>query len=85
MHRKALAIKPKDHDHLYNIASLAAIRGDGELAISRLEQWRDKDPQANKAKLDNDPSFDLIRRDQLFVSFWERLPEQAKPSAGLQP
>jgi tetratricopeptide (TPR) repeat protein len=70
---KLLLIQPDDGSALYNLGCIAALRGKLEEAVAALEKWKSSDPEANKAKLDEDTDFDLIRNDPRFLAFREGL------------
>jgi tetratricopeptide (TPR) repeat protein len=70
---KLILIQPDHRASLYNLGCVAALRSKAEEAVTTLEKWKSSDPEANKAKLDEDSDFDLIRNDPRFQAFRDGL------------
>lgn len=77
-HQAAVAIKPDKHETFFNLACIAALRGDVETVITELERWKDAAPSPTRAELDDDEDFDKIRDEPQFLAFRETLPEGEK-------
>ncbi|MFC5457294.1 KGGVGR-motif variant AAA ATPase [Prosthecobacter fluviatilis] len=70
---KVVSIRPNDSGALYNLGCIAALRVQKEAALATLEKWKSTDPEASKAKLDEDSDFDRIRDDPRFQAFRDGL------------
>ncbi|MCB9740236.1 MAG: hypothetical protein H6747_13330, partial [Deltaproteobacteria bacterium] len=69
----ALAVKPDNHNALFNLACLHGLRGDVAGCIAALERRLKVRPTLTQANLDADHDFDAVRSDPRFTAFRERL------------
>jgi Tfp pilus assembly protein PilF len=72
-YEQALAIKPEGV--FFNLACLAAVRGDVDGTLSWLERRVAVEPPLTQQKIAGDSDFDLVREDELFVEFVATLPK----------
>jgi hypothetical protein len=73
-YQAALAIKPDDHEALYNLACLHSLKEDVEGCLAWLSQALQAGQPVTQRELDGDSDFDPVREDTAFVAFREALP-----------
>jgi tetratricopeptide (TPR) repeat protein len=71
--QQVIDLQPNDHEALFDLGCVAALRGKAQEAVTALEKWKSVHPSANKAELDADTDFDLIRNDPRFQALRDGL------------